>query len=307
VRLCPLRQGTCAREQLQRPWALLVGITGQGDGHQRIRLSGGIPRLAGKRECLIGHAKGARLLRRVHPPGARGEHPCPGGTWRLGWHQPQRFPQLIDAVRMAQAEFHQASLLHHQRRARGLGSGVDLRQRSAGKTDAAFILTGRRRGARRRFEDAEVAGADALRGIGQRRPEFEDPGQHGELLGIGQGTLSRARCLPGALQRPAGIVRRVPVVCLLDHRAARRDQGWISRQRLGQAGVQPGPRARQHLPEDRLADQRMPERIPISVGHQHVCRHRRPQRRKQRVGAEPGDRCEQRVPAPRPSHTQHLQ
>jgi hypothetical protein len=97
------------------------------------------------------------------------------------------------------------------------------------------------------------------------------------------------------------------VVRLLDHRAARRDQRRVRGQGLGQADVQPGLRPGQHLPQDRLADQRVPEGIPVSLRDQHVRRHRQPQRGEQLPVADSGDRGQQPVPAPLPGHRQRLQ
>jgi hypothetical protein len=76
---------------------------------------------------------------------------------------------------------------------------------------------------------------------------------------------------------------------------------------LGQPGVQPGLLGGQHVPEDRLADEGVPERVAVGLGHEHVHRHRRPHRGEQRAVADAGDRGEQRVPAPLPGHAQGLQ
>ena len=65
--------------------------------------------------------------------------------------------------------------------------------------------------------------------------------------------------------------------------------------------MQPGALAGQQIVVDGLADERMPERVPVVVCAQHVGRHRGAQPAGEVVAGQPGHRREQRMPAALPA------
>ena len=153
-----------------------------------------------------------------------------------------------------------------------------------------------------------MADADPLLGVRHLVPQLEDPAEKLELLGVSERAARRHGRAPAADQGLDGVVRRVPVVRLLDLGPARRDKAWIVPQRRGEPGVQPGVVARQQVVDHRLPDQAVPERVPVRVGDQDVRSHRGPQRAGQLVVVQAGGRGEQAVPhalpacAGRPQH-----
>ena len=150
------------------------------------------------------------------------------------------------------------------------------------------------------FKNEQVAGADPLHCVRHLVPQLEDPGQKRKLLGVGKGAPGRRGRPPGTHQGFGGVVGVIPVMRLFDQPPAGGDQPGIGAEDLGEAGVQPGALAGQQIVVDGLADERMPERVPVLVRAQHVGRHRGAQPAGEIVAGQPGRRRQQGVPAVNP-------
>jgi hypothetical protein len=92
-----------------------------------------------------------------------------------------------------------------------------------------------------------------------------------------------------------GVVRAIPVMGQFDREPPGRQQGGVSLERLRVAGVQTGVLAGQQIVVDGLADQGVPERVPVAVDDEDVRGDRGPQRPVQRRVVQPGHGGEQRV------------
>ena len=118
-------------------------------------------------------------------------------------------------------------------------------------------------------------------------------------------SISRSACaterrrlhgrLPGADQRPGRVVGRVPVVRLLHVGPPVADQRRVGVDRERELGVHLAVLAGQQVLVHGLADQRVPERVPVGGGHQHVAGDGGPDRGGQLVLGPAGDPGEQRV------------
>ena len=118
-------------------------------------------------------------------------------------------------------------------------------------------------GGRRLFQHPHVVGADLRRGVRDLLPQLEDPVEEHQPLGVRDRVrgLHRA-CHDG--ERARRVMRRVPVVRLLDVRPARRDERRVGVDRPGEPGVHGGVLARQQVRVHGLLDQRVPERVAVS-------------------------------------------
>ena len=104
-------------------------------------------------------------------------------------------------------------------------------------------------------------------------PKLEHPGQHRELLRVRHCLPGLPGRLPRADQRAGRVVGRMPVVCLLNRGLAWLHQPRIGADGLGEPAVHLAALAGQQLIVHGLPDQRVPERIAVRVGKQHICRH----------------------------------
>jgi hypothetical protein len=164
-----LGEGSRLVKQLYRHGAMLTEIQ-IGQRHQRMGLGFLIPGLPGQLQRLLG--RGARLgsSRPAEPRTQPAERLCTGHAGDARRHQPQGLAQVIDSLRMAQVPSHRGAGLEQQGRLCGFPGRVDLPQRGGRESDAALVLARGHRRVRRGFQDADVADANNLRGIGQRRP-----------------------------------------------------------------------------------------------------------------------------------------
>jgi hypothetical protein len=153
-----------------------------------------------------------------------------------------------------------------------------------------------------------VIGTDVPLGVGYLRPQAEHLFQHPQLLGVrGPGPGVRRRG-PRGEQRALVLVRAAPVQGELNRYSPGRGQRRVRLQRLGEPAVRSRALARQQVLPHRLADQLVPERVPVCVADQHVGGDRGPQRSGQRRIIKPGHYGEQPVADPdtarggRPEH-----
>ena len=139
---------------------------------------------------------------------------------------------------------------------------------------------------------------DPLPGVRYLPPQLEHPGQHRELLRVRHRLPGLPGRLPCADQRAGRVVGRMPVVCLLNRGPAGLHQPRIGADGLGEPAMHLAALAGQQLIVHGLPDQRVPERIAVGVGEQHICRHGGPYRPGQNGAIHAGDHDEQPVTSP---------
>jgi hypothetical protein len=128
------------------------------------------------------------------------------------------------------------------------------------------------------------------------RPQPQRRGQQVRLLGLGR---EPARGLGGSQQRRqrlGRLARLLPVEGDLSAAPVGRGQPGVGLQGLGHGPVQPGPFHRQQAVEHRLADQRMPEGVPVPIGHQDLGVDRAPDTGEELRLGQPGDGGQEPVP-----------
>jgi hypothetical protein len=106
-----------------------------------------------------------------------------------------------------------------------------------------------------------VVGADALGGIRHLVPQLENALEQHEPLGVRDRPGRLRGRLPRAGQRPGRVVRRVPVVRLLDVGPPVADELRVGFDREREPGVHAAVLAGQQVLVHGLPDQRVPERV----------------------------------------------
>ena len=153
------------------------------------------------------------------------------------------------------------------------------------------------RGRRGVPQQVGAVAARALLRVGHAVPQLE------RALEVALGLAEREDALgaePGRdrrAERARDVVGGVPVACELRRHRGRRnvaEQRGVALERVGQPGVQVAALARQQVAVDRLADQRVAERVGVARGgHQHLVRDRLAQALPQVRGVELGQPGEQ--------------
>ena len=272
--------------------------------------------------CGVDVAELAREPQRLRRPGAvlrpvvvdaavrDGDKQLRPGRRRDGLgHQGERPVQVGLRLRKAEVLVEREPPPQQQRVPDRLGGLVELGERELDEREAALRLRRVAGGGHRLLEHPHVIGADLRRGVRHLLPKLEDAVEQHQPLRV----RDHVRCLhrrpPGRGERARRVVRRVPVVRLLDVRPARRDKRRVNVDCLGEPGVHGGVLAWQQVRVHRLLDERVPERVPVPGRHQDVRRDGRADRGDELARVQPGDLREQRVArhaAARAGDAQHL-
>ncbi len=231
-------------------------------------------RLGGLRRRRRAAARGAPGRARGGPAPARARR----SRRREAAPAPARTPPGPPRSRPRRARGRQAQALVQQRRAHGLGVGVDLGDRLPDQRDRARDLAGVVGGERRVLEHVDAVAARALGGVRHAVPQLQ------RALEVALGLAEREHALRAEArghrraERARDVVRRVPVAGELGGDGRRRDVAeQLGRllERRGQPRVQVAALAGQQIAVDRLADERVAERVGVAgARHQHLVRDR---------------------------------
>ncbi len=273
----------------------------RGQQHLRLGLALLVAQLAGQGAHLPGEP--CRLLMPVLTPErpTHLRHDLRAQSARRG-RQPQRLPQVIQLP--GQQQLPPQSRPPQQRRcdpfpvAGAVARPVQRRQPRLHQRQPPLCLPRPPRRVRPQHQHPDVIGTGPRGGVGHLIPQLEHLFQHLQPLCVRERRPRLAGRPPRRLQRQRGLSGNSPVP---RHRHRGLGPGRGS-QGESEPPVRLRPLARQQLFQHRLADQLMPEGVPVAVADQHVRRHRGPNRRGQRSILPRRHRGQQPVPGTGPAH-----